>query len=135
ARLARPGVNVPGFTYSVLPLVGRWVGVLKELPAAVRRVTFLFNPLTAPWAPFFLREFRAVPPSFAVELSQTPVHDDAEIEAAATAFAREPSSGLIVAPDPFLNTHRGLVMALAERHRLPAIYGFREFVTEGALVS
>src|SRR5215475_13377352 len=135
ASLARPGGNITGFTYIDFPLIGKWLELLKEIAPAVRRITFLFNPLTAPWAPFFLREFRAVPPSFAVELSQTPVHNDAEIEAAATAFAREPSSGLIVAPDPFLNTHRGLVMALAERHRLPAIYGFREFVTEGALIS
>ena len=63
------------------------------------------------------------------------MHDDAEIEAAVTAFAREPGGGLIVAPDPFMNTHRGLVMALAERYQLPAIYGFRHFVTEGALIS
>src|SRR5262249_58133180 len=66
---------------------------------------------------------------------ETPVHDDAEIEATVTAFAREPGAGLIVAPDPFMNTHRRLVMALAERYRLPAIYGFRQFVTEGGLIS
>ena len=135
ASLARPGGNITGFTYIDFPLIGKWLELLKEIAPAVRRITFLFSPPTAPWALFFLREFRVVPPSLAVELSQTPVHDDAEIEAAVTAFAREPGSGLIVATDPFLNTHRGLVMALAERHRLPAIYGFREFVTEGALIS
>jgi putative tryptophan/tyrosine transport system substrate-binding protein len=135
ASLARPGGNITGFTYIDFPLIGKWLELLKEIAPAVRRITFLFSPPTAPWALFFLREFRAVPPSLAVELSQTPVHDDAEIEAAVTAFAREAGSGLIVATDPFLNTHRGLVMALAERHRLPAIYGFREFVTEGALIS
>src|SRR5262249_32160845 len=135
ASLARPGGNITGFTYIDFPLIGKWLELLKEIAPAVRRITFLFSPPTAPWALFFLREFRAVPPSLAVELSQTPVHDDAEIEAAVTAFAREAGSGLIVATDPFLNTHRGLVMALAERHRLPAIYGFREFVAEGALIS
>jgi putative tryptophan/tyrosine transport system substrate-binding protein len=69
------------------------------------------------------------------ELSATPVRDEAEIEAGVNAVAREPGGGLIVAPDPFINTHRGLIMALAERHRLPAIYSFRQYVTEGALMS
>src|SRR5262249_33906824 len=60
---------------------------------------------------------------------------EAEIEAAITAFARESRGGLIPAPDAFINTRRHLIMALAERHRLPAIYSFRQFVTEGALMS
>jgi putative ABC transport system substrate-binding protein len=63
------------------------------------------------------------------------VHNEAEIEAAILALAREPGGGLIAAPDAFINTRRQLIMALAERHRLPAIYGFRQFVTEGALIS
>jgi putative ABC transport system substrate-binding protein len=69
------------------------------------------------------------------ELSATPVRDEAEIEAATSAFAREPGGGLIAAPDPFINTHRALVIALAERHRLPVIYGVRYFVREGGLIS
>ena len=63
------------------------------------------------------------------------MRDAAEIEAAIVAFARDPGGGVIVGPDPFTNAHRKLIMALAERHRLPAIYGFRQFVTEGALIS
>ena len=63
------------------------------------------------------------------------MRDAAEIEAAIAAFAREPDGGLIVGPDPFTNTQRGLIMALAQRHRLPAIYGFRQFVAEGGLMS
>jgi putative tryptophan/tyrosine transport system substrate-binding protein len=63
------------------------------------------------------------------------VHNEAEIEAAIVAFAREGGGGLIAAPDAFINTRRHLIMALAERHRLPVIYGFRQFVTEGALMS
>ena len=71
----------------------------------------------------------------AVQLAASPVHDEAEIEAAITAFAREPAGGLIVAPDAVINNHRRLIMALSERHRLPAIYGFQQFVREGALIS
>jgi putative tryptophan/tyrosine transport system substrate-binding protein len=135
ASLARPGGNITGFTFVDFPMIGKWLELLKEIAPGVRRITFVFNPPTAPWLPFFLREFGAAPPSLAVELSETPVHDEAEIEAAVTAFARQPGGGLIVAPGPFINTHRALIMALAERHRLPAIYGFRQFVTEGALMS
>src|ERR1700730_7943045 len=135
ASLARPGGNITGFTFTDFPIIGKWLEMLKEIAPGVRRITFMFNPITAPWFGVFLREFGAAPASLAVELSETPVHDDTEIEVALTAFAREPGGGLIVSTDPFMNTHRGLVMALAERYRLPAIYGFRQHVTEGALIS
>jgi ABC-type uncharacterized transport system substrate-binding protein len=135
ASLARPGGNITGFTFVDFPMIGKWLELLKEIAPGVRRITFVFNPPTAPWLPFFLREFGAAPPSLAAELSETPMHDEAEIEAAITAFARQPGGGLIVTPGPFINTHRALIMALAERHRLPAIYSFRQFVTEGALMS
>ena len=76
-----------------------------------------------------------VPAALAVELAAKPVHNEAEIETAVIALSHEPGGGLIVAPDPFINTRRGLIMALAGRHRLPAIYSFRQYVTEGALMS
>jgi putative ABC transport system substrate-binding protein len=135
ASLARPGGNITGFTYIDFPLIGKWLELLKEIAPGVRRMTFMFSPPTAPWVPLFLRELGAAPASLAVELSETPVHDEAEIKAAITAFAREPGGGLIISPDPFMNTHRGLVMALAKQYRLPAIHGFRQHVTDGALMS
>ena len=109
--------------------------MLKEIAPDVRRMTLMFNPDSAPFYPVFLREFGRAPASLAVELSASPVHNEAEIEAAITAFARESRGGLIPAPDAFINTRRHLIMALAERHRLPTIYSFRQFVTEGALMS
>jgi putative tryptophan/tyrosine transport system substrate-binding protein len=135
ASLARPGGNITGFTFIDFPMIGKWMELLKEIAPSVRRMTLMFNSQTAPYYPVFLREFGSAPASLAVELSATPVHDEAEIKAAATASAREPGGGLIVAPDPFINTHRGLLIALAERHRIPAVYGFRQYVTEGALMS
>ena len=135
ASLARPGGNITGFTYIDFPLIGKWLELLKEIAPGVRRMTFMFSPPTAQWVPLFLRELGAAPASLAVELSETPVHDEAEIKAAITAFAREPGGGLIISPDPFMNTHRGLVMALAKQYRLPAIHGFRQHVTDGALMS
>jgi putative ABC transport system substrate-binding protein len=134
ANQARPGGNITGFTFVEFPMIGKWLEMLKEIAPGVRRITLMFNPQTAPYYPVFLREFGAAAASLA-ELSATPVRDGAEIEAAANAVAQEPGGGLIVAPDPFINTHRGLIMALAERHRLPAIYSFRQYVTEGALMS
>jgi putative ABC transport system substrate-binding protein len=135
ASLARPSGNITGFTFIEFTMIGKWMELLKEIAPGVRRMTLMFNPQTAPYYPVFLREFGMARASLAVELSAVPVHDEAEIKATVTASAREPGGGLIVAPDPFINTRRWLIMALAERHRIPAIYSFRQYVTEGALMS
>jgi putative tryptophan/tyrosine transport system substrate-binding protein len=135
ASLGRPGGNITGFSFVEFPMLGKWLEVLKEIAPSVKRITLVFNPQTAPYYLAFLRDFAGATATLAAELSATPVGDEAEIEAAASAFAREPGGGLIAAPDPFMNTHRALVMALAERHRLPAIYGFQQFVREGGLIS
>jgi putative ABC transport system substrate-binding protein len=132
--LARPGGNITGFTFVDFGLIGKWLEMLKGMAPAVKRVRLLFNPQTAPYYPIFLREFGAAAASLA-EISATPVRDEAEIEAAVMALAQESGGGLIAAPDPFINTRRSLIMALTGRHRLPAIYGFRHYVTEGALIS
>jgi putative tryptophan/tyrosine transport system substrate-binding protein len=116
ASLARPGANITGFTFVEFSMVGKWLEMLKEIAPGVRRVSLIFNPQTAPYYPIYLREFGAATGSIAAELSATPVRDEAEIEAAAGALAREPGGGLIAAPDPFINTRRGLIMALAERN-------------------
>jgi putative ABC transport system substrate-binding protein len=135
ASLSRPDGNVTGFSFIDFPLIGKWLEMLTQIAPGVRRVTLIFNPNTTPFYPAFLRELGGAVTLLAVELAASPVHDEAEIEAAITAFAREPAGGLIVAPDAFINNHRRLIMALSERHRLPAIYGFQQFVREGALIS
>jgi putative tryptophan/tyrosine transport system substrate-binding protein len=133
ASLARPGGNITGFSYVDFPIIGKWLEILKEIVPGMRRMTVMFNPQTAPYFHIFLREFGAA--SLGADLSATPVRNEEEIEAAGTAFAREPGGGLIAAPDPFINTHRALIIALVYRHRLPALFGFRQHVREGALVS
>jgi putative ABC transport system substrate-binding protein len=135
ASLARPGDNITGFTFVDFPMIGKWLEMLKEIAPGVRRMTLMFNPQTAPYYPVFLREFGANAAPLATELSAIPVRNEAEIDAAATGFAREPGGGLIAAPDPFINTHRRLIIALAERHRLPTLFGFRQHVKEGGLMS
>ena len=135
ATLSHPGGNITGFTFIEFPLIGKWLEMLKAIAPDVRRMALMFDPDTTPFYPVFLREFGAAPKSLAVELSASAVHNEAEIEAAIVAFAREPGVGLIAAPGAFISTRRHLIMALTERHRLPAIYGLRQFVTEGALMS
>jgi putative ABC transport system substrate-binding protein len=135
ASLSHPGGNITGFTFIDFPLIGKWLELLKEIAPDTRRIAFVFNPQSTPFYPRFLREFGAAPASLAVELSPIQLRDETEIEAVITALAREPGGGLILAPDIYLNTHRQLIMALAARLRLPAIFGFRQFVREGALIS
>ena len=135
ASLSRPGGNITGFTFIDFPLIGKWLELLKEIAPGIRRVTLMFNPASTPFYPSFLRELGAAPVSLAVKLSASPVHDDAEMEATIRAFAGEPAGGLIAAPDVFINTRRRTIMALTEQLRLPAIFSFRQFATEGALIS
>ena len=135
ASLSRPGGNITGFTFIDFPLIGKWLEMIKEIAPGVRHIALIFNPDTTPFYPAFLQELEAANKSLAVELSASPVHDEAEAEAAITALAREPGGGLIAAPDAFINNHRRAIMTLTERRRLPAIYGFRQFATEGALIS
>ena len=135
ASLAHPGGNITGFTYIEFEIIGKWLELLKEVAPGTDWAALIFNPETVPFWARFLRSFEAGPRSIAVELAAAPVRNDAEIEAALAALASRPGAGLIVAGDPFTNTHRALIMALAERHRLPAVYSFRQFVTEGALMA
>jgi putative tryptophan/tyrosine transport system substrate-binding protein len=135
ASLSRPGGNITGFTFIDFPLIGKWLEMLKEISPGIRHIALMFNPDTTPFYPAFLNELEAANKSLAVELSASPVHDEAEVEAAIAALAQEPGGGLIAAPDAYINNHRRAIMTLTERHRLPAIYGFRQFAREGALIS
>jgi putative tryptophan/tyrosine transport system substrate-binding protein len=132
--LGHPGGNITGFSFIEFPMLGKWLEMLKEIAPGVKRTALVFNPQTAPYYPAFLRDFKAAPATPA-ELSAMPVRDEAEIEAAVSAFAREPDGGLIVTPDTFMSTHRAIVIALAEQYRLPVIYGIRYSSMEGGLIS
>jgi putative ABC transport system substrate-binding protein len=135
ASLARPGGNITGFALIEFSMVGKWLELLKEMAPGIKRVALMFNPQTAPYYAIYLREFGTVPATLAGELAEAPVRDEAEIEAAIAAIAREPAGGLIAAADPFTVAHRALIMRLAQHHRLPAVYALRQFVTEGGLMS
>jgi len=133
--LARPGANATGFTIMEPTIAGKWLELLKEIAPRVSRVAFLFNPATTPYRDIYLKPFKAAAESLAVEAIAAPVHDRAELESVVAAHAREPSAGLIVMPDGFLNVHRAEIVALAARYRLPTIYPWRFFTEIGGLLS
>jgi putative ABC transport system substrate-binding protein len=135
SSLARPGGNITGFTFIEFAMVGKWLQMLKEVAPAVARARIMFNPQTAPYYDVYMRSFETMPRSITVELTAAPVRDGAEIEAVIAKLGREPGGGLIVPPDLFTVVHRETIMKSAEQHRLPVVWSYRQFVTEGALMS
>jgi len=132
ASLARPDGNTTGFTPWEYGFSAKWVELLKEIAPRVTRVAVL-RDLTI--GPAQLSAIQAVAPSFGVELSAVGVRDAGEIERTVAAFARSPNGGLIVTASTSALVHRDLITMLAARHRLPAVYPFRYFVTVGGLIS
>ena len=116
-------------------MAGKWLELLKEIAPRVARVAFLFNPVTAPYAEYFLNPLKAAALSFGVEAVAAPVRDTSELESMIAAQAREPNSGLIVTPDSFTHVHRAEITSLAARYGLPAVYPFRQFSEVGGLLS
>src|SRR5262245_57304974 len=129
--LARPGGNVTGFAYFEFGFGAKWLELLKEIAPGATRVAVL-RDLTVGTAQ--LSAIQAVAPSFNVELSVVGVRDASEIERSITAFARSSNEGMIVTAGSTA-IRRDLIVALAARHRLPAVYSFRYFVTAGGLIS
>jgi putative tryptophan/tyrosine transport system substrate-binding protein len=132
--LARPGGNLTGFTTNNAELMGKWLQLLKEVAPSVTRVAVIFNPDSAPFAPWFNRAIEAAAPSFGITITLAPVHDDAGIEAAIATHAREPGGGLINFPESFSIIHRDVIIAAAARHGLPQI-GQPELTRAGGLMS
>ena len=135
ASLARPGGNITGFTNLDIALGGKWIGLLKEIAPHTVRAALLFNPTTAPQVQIYMPAIQAAATSFAVEVSAAPVHAKDEIEGAIAAEARNPGCGLIVMPDIFNRWNSDLIVALAARYGLPAIYYNRSFVESGGLIA
>jgi len=135
SSLARPGGNITGFSFIDFEMVGKWLEILKEVAPGVARAALLFNPDTSPHYYVYLRSFEAMPRSIAVEVTAVAVRDTAEIEGAIGKLGRDPGGGLIVAPDAFTIVHHPSLIKLTHQHRLPAVYGFRTSVAQGALLS
>jgi len=134
AGLARPGGNVTGFQNFEPAMGGKWLGVLKEAAPNLSRVAVLYGSDSAA-SVATVRATEAVAPSLGFTATAVDVHDGREIEGAVARFADQPDGGLIVVPNPSTVANRASIIILAARHRLPAIYPFRYFATEGGLMS
>jgi putative ABC transport system substrate-binding protein len=136
ASLARPGGNATGFTTLEYGMSGKWLQVLKEVAPLVTRAAVL-RDASLPSGSGQLGAIQAVAPLLGVEVSPVDVRDGAEIERVVTEFARSPNGGMIVTSSGLGGTlrHRDQIIALAARHRLPAIYPVRSFVSTGGLIS
>jgi putative ABC transport system substrate-binding protein len=134
ASLARPGGNMTGLTNYEHAIGGKWVETLKESAPSVARVLAVQNPENAS-APGLTRAIEAAGRSLGLQIAKTSTLDARAMERAVEAFAREPNGGLIVLPDATTTNLREALVALASRHRLPAIYPFRYFAESGGLIS
>jgi putative ABC transport system substrate-binding protein len=132
--LARPGGNTTGFTTFEYGISGKWLELLKEVAPRVTRVAVLRDS-TNPAEIGQLGAIQTAAPSLGVELSPVGLRDPSEIERAVAAFARTPNGGLIVTGSTAAAVHRELIVTLAGRHLLPAVYSNRTFVTSGGLAS
>jgi putative ABC transport system substrate-binding protein len=130
--LARPGGNLTGLMLYEAGVTGKWLAMLKKIAPRLSRAALMHNPKTTI---FYLRSAEALAPSLSIELVPSPVENAADIERAIDSFAQLPDGGLVLTPDFTTFVHRDLVIALAARHRLPAVYHLREWVTAGGLMS
>jgi putative tryptophan/tyrosine transport system substrate-binding protein len=134
ASLARPGGNATGFTTFEYGIGAKWLELLKEIAPSVTRAAIIRDPaITAGIGQF--GAIQSVAPLVGIEVNPVDVRDAGEIERAMTAFARVSNGGLIVTGSTLAIVHRELITTLAARHRLPAIYSQRVFVTGGGLIS
>ena len=132
--LARPGGNVTGFMNYEYSMSGKWLELLKEVAPTVTRVAVLRDPTISSGIGEFAA-IQAVAPQLGIDVSPMSVRDAAEIEHAVTAFAGIPNSGLIVTAGRLAVANRELILMLAARHKLPAVYFERFFVATGGLIS
>jgi putative ABC transport system substrate-binding protein len=132
--LARPGGNATGFTSTEYGMSAKWLELLKEIAPRVARAAVLRDPAIAQGIGQFAVMQSAAPP-LGVELSPVSVRDAPEIERAIAQFARSSNGGMVVPASGLALLHRDLIISLAARHKLPAVYFLRAFVREGGLIS
>jgi putative ABC transport system substrate-binding protein len=132
--LARPGGNITGFTNFEYSITGKWLELLKDIDPRVTRAAVLRESAIAA-GPGQFGAIQAVAPSLGVDLRAVDVRDAGEIERAIAAFAQGSNGGLIVTGSPAAAFHRALIIALAARHRLPAVYNSRPYAADGGLIS
>src|SRR5262245_7575701 len=132
--LARPGGNLTGVLQYETGIAGKWLAMLKEIAPGLARAALLCNPSTTAYD-YWLQAARAAAHTLTVELVPTPVMSAADMEQAIASFAHVPNGALLLPPDATTIIHRDVIIALAARHRLPAVYALRVFVSAGGLMA
>jgi putative ABC transport system substrate-binding protein len=136
ASLPRPGGNITGFSSVEASIASKWLELLTGIAPDLKRATMIFNPETAPYTrSYVLPFFEAAARSLKIELVAAPVYGDAEIETVITALGHEPGSGLLGMPDNFVEVHRALIISLAARSNVPAVYQTPVIARDGGLLS
>jgi putative ABC transport system substrate-binding protein len=134
ASLARPGGNLTGLLLYEQSIVGKWLGMLKEIAPQMTRAAFIGNSKVVTYD-YFLRAAEPLARSLGVELVSSPIESSADVERVIELFSRTPNGGLFIPPNATSTANRDLIIALAARHRLPAVYAFRFFTADGGLMS
>jgi putative ABC transport system substrate-binding protein len=134
ANLAHPGGNITGFANFEHAIGGKWLELLNDTAPGMARVAVIFDP-DNPSQPPYLQAIEAAAPSFGVLLTLADVRNATDIERAIDAFAQEAKSAVIVLPNGVTLDHSDLIISLAARHRLPAIYPYRLFTSNGGFIS
>jgi putative ABC transport system substrate-binding protein len=131
--LAQPGGNATGFMSLEFSTSGKWLELLKQIAPSITRAAVLRDPIGGATSQF--AAIQTVAQSLKVEVNPVNLRDAGEIERAVAAFARTPNGGMVVTTSSAAILHRTLIIRLAARHRLPAIYPYRFFATDGGLMS
>ncbi len=136
ASLQRPGGNVTGFTLYESPLGGKWLAALREAVPTIRRVTLLSNPSTVVRGTnLYADPFRSTAAAMGIEPAVVMVEKTADIEPVIASLGQQGHAGLIVAPGTFSEANGDHIVALAARHRVPAVFAIRRFASRGGLLS
>jgi putative tryptophan/tyrosine transport system substrate-binding protein len=135
SSLARPGGNLTGLLQYEPGIIGKWLAMLKEISPRIANVALMGRGQADPAYNYFLQSAKTVASPLSIEVVPSSVNNDADIEHSLAAFAQLTNAGLLVAPSPINIANRDLIISLATRYRLPAVYPWRFFVTAGGLMS
>jgi len=131
--LAHPNGNLTGFTFVEPEMGGKWIELLKEIAPGTERIALMFNPETAPPLKFYLASIESAARTFAIKIRIAEVRHSSEIDSVFVEQAGGPGGGMLVMPDAFNAANRDLIIALAARYKVPAIYG-NDFTQSGGLI-
>jgi putative ABC transport system substrate-binding protein len=135
SNLKQPGGNITGYSFIEPEIIGKWINLVGDIKPGLARVTLMFNPDTAPYYDRFIQSYKALRGPSPVEVDGAHVRSITDIERAVAELARDRISGLIAPGDPYILTARGAILANARQHGLPVISPYRQFVSEGSLMS